>query len=124
MKYRVSFEFRLTRRASWPRDGAGFYEHVGAVEEKIEAHEFVSDIRLITDFAESSLIVDFALDVPSHVELIREALRLVREAIESAGARHFGMDTVGAGMLVGSGARPGVDTPIWHKRRVNFDIAA
>jgi hypothetical protein len=124
MKYRVSFEFRLTRRASWPRNGTDFYDHVGAVEQKIASHEFVSDVRIITDLAESSLTVDFALDAHSHVEVTSDALRLVREAIESAGARHYGMATVGLGMMVGAGASPGVDTPIWHKRRVIIDIAA
>ena len=124
MKYRVSFEFRLTRHTTWPRDGVDFYDHVRSVMEKIEVHERVCDVRVITDLAESSLTVDFALEASSHVDAIPEALRLVREAIEGAGARHFGMGTVGYGRLVGSGATPGLETPIWQKRRVLIDLVA
>jgi hypothetical protein len=124
MQYRISFEFRLTRRACWPGDGSDFYDHVNAVRGKIEAHEFVTDVRAITDFAESSLTFDFVLDAHGYQQAIPEALRLVREAIESCDARHFGMDSVGSRVLVGSGARAGLETPIWHKRRVLIDVAA
>lgn len=124
MRYRVSFEFRLTRHITWPRDGADFYEHVRSVMEKIEVHERVTDVRVITDLAECSLTVDFALEASRHVDAIPEALRLVREAIEGAGARHFGMDRVGHGKLVGSGAKSGLEIPIWQKRRVLIDLAS
>ncbi len=124
MQYRVSFEFRLTRHSCWPGNGFGFYDHVDAVRDKIAVHERVSGVRVITDFAESSLTFDFVLDAPGHDWAISESVRLVREAIESCDARHFGMDGIGTGSLVGAGARPGVETPIWHKRRVLIDLAA
>lgn len=124
MKYRVSFEFRLTRRAIWAADGVDFYDHATAVAEKIGSHEFVSNVRVITDRSESLLTVDFAQEASGHNEVIPGALAVVREAIEAAGGRHFGMDTAGVGMLVGAGARPGLDTPIWQKRRIVIDLAA
>ena len=73
MQYRISFEFRLTRRACWPGDGSDFYDHVNAVRGKIEAHEFVTDVRAITDFAESSLTFDFVLDAHGYQQAIPEA---------------------------------------------------
>jgi hypothetical protein len=124
MKYRVSFEFRLTRRTIWAADGIDFYDHATAVAEKIGSHEFVSDVRVIADRSESVLTVDFAQEASDHNEIVPAALGVVREAIEAAGGRHFGMDTTAAGMLVGAGAGPGLDTPIWQKRRVVIDLAA
>jgi hypothetical protein len=124
MHYRVSFEFRLARHACWSADGSAFYNHVEDVRQKVEAHESVTGVRVITDFAESSLTVDFRFDGPGHQHVVEEALRVMRQAIESCDARHFGMTTVGSGLLVGAGARSGLDTPIWHKRRVLVDVAA
>ena len=122
--YRVSFEFRLTRLASWPKDGADFYEHVGEVSEKLTAHEAVSDVRAISNFADSNLIFDFALESASSTVVINDALHIVRAAIEACGARHFGMSTVARGDLVGAGARGGLSTPSWHKQRMLVDVAA
>lgn len=124
MQYRVSFEFRLARHACWPGDGSGFYTHVEDVRQKIAVHESVSGVRVITDFAESSLTIEFLLGASGHQQVVEDALRVVREAIESCDARHFGMKSVRSGSLVGSGARSGLETPIWHKRRVLIDHAA
>lgn len=124
MQYRVSFEFRLTRHARWSGDGSGFYDHVDDVRRKIEAHESVTDVRVIADFAASALTIDFVLEAAGHHQVIDDALPLVRDAIEGCGARHFGMDAVCTGSLVGSGASSGLETPIWHKGRVLVGLAA
>ncbi len=70
MKYRVSFEFRLTRRTIWAADGIDFYDHATEVAEKIGSHEFVSDVRVIADRSESVLTVDFAQEASDHNEIV------------------------------------------------------
>ncbi len=124
MLYRMSFEFRLTRLAPWTDDGADFYGHVESVRAKIGTHEFVRDVRAITDMAESRLNVDFVIDACRHQIAFDEAMRIVSEAIENAGARHFGLGAAREGMFRGAGAKTGIDTPVWHRRRVLIDLAA
>ena len=124
MMYRVSFEFRLTRLLPWTEDGAEFYGHVESVRAKIGAHEFVEDVRAITDRAESLLTFDFLIDASHHEIANREALRVVRDAIENCGARHFGMGGATVGALTAAGAGSSLETPIWHRRRVLVDNAA
>ena len=120
--YRVSFEFRLTRMMPWIEDGTDFFGHVESVRAKIAAHELVADVRVITDRAESLLTFDFAVDADNHRIADREAMRLVRDAIESCDARHFGMGD--ASVMNAAGARSSLETPIWHRKRVIIDIAA
>ncbi|MDJ0955195.1 MAG: hypothetical protein QNJ81_16075 [Acidimicrobiia bacterium] len=122
--YRVSFEFRLTRLLPWPEDGTDFYGHVESVRAKIGSHEFVEDVRAITDRAESLLTFDFLIDAAHHEVANAAALRLVRDAIENCGARHFGLGAAAIGALTPAGARSGLETPIWHRRRVLVGVAA
>jgi len=124
MHYRVAFEFRLARRASWSGDGSDFYDHVEDVRQKIAVHESITEVRVITDFAESSLTVDLQLDRATELHVGEDALRIVREAIESCDARHFGLTALDSSSMIGSGGRSGLETPIWHKRRVLVELAA
>lgn len=124
MMYRVSFEFRLTRRVSWVGDAVGFYGHVEDVLAKLETHETIEDVRVITDVADSQLTVDFLIDAARYQLASAHALRIVRAAIESCGGRHFGMDTAQKGLLTSAGAGPGLETPIWQHRRMLIDLAA
>ena len=124
MMYRTSFEFRLTRLTPWTDDGEDFYGHVESVRAKIEAHEFVSDVRAIADSAESLLTFDFLIDAARHQVASAAAIQIVREAIENCAARHFGLDTARSGLLASAGADSGLQTPVWHRRRMLIDIAA
>ncbi len=124
MMYRVSFEFRLARLMPWSEDGTDFFGHVESVRAKIGAHEFVEDVRAITDRAESLLTFDFLIDATHQQVANDEALRVVRDAIENCGARHFGMGATATGALTAAGAGSSLETPIWHRRRVLVDIAA
>ena len=122
MLYRVSFEFRLTRMRPWPADGHEFFGHTESVRTKIEAHEAVDSLRLVANREESSLTFDFLIDASEYQTALLRANELVRNASETAGARHFGIDVVGR--FVSAGAGSGMDTPIWQRLRTLIDIAA
>ena len=124
MLYRVSVEFRLTRGVAWADDVDGFYGHVEAVRSKIEAHEGIAGVRAITDFAASVVIFDVLIDAERHHIASAESFRATRESIEECGARHFGMERPGKNTLDSAGAKPGLETPIWHHRRMLVDVAA
>lgn len=124
MLYRVSFEFRLTRRVPWVDDVAVFYGHVEDVRAKVEAHELIEDVRVISDVADSQLTFDFLIDATRYQLATAAALRIVRDAIEGCGGRHFGLDTVQKGLLASAGAGSGLETPIWQHRRTLVDVAA
>ena len=124
MLYRMSFEFRLTRLIPWADDGDDFYSHVESVRAKIGTAESVERARAITDMAESRLNLDFLIDADRHPQAIANASRIVREAIENSGARHFGMEEGATHALSSAGARSGLATPIWHHLRMLVDIAA
>ena len=124
MLYRISFEFRLTRRVAWAGDGEGFYRHVEAVATKLEACELVEDVRVVSHAADSLLTFDFLIDGAHYAAATAQAVATVRDAIESCGGRHFGLDSVGKGLLTSAGAGPGLETPIWQHRRMHVDIAA
>jgi hypothetical protein len=124
MLYRMSLEFRLTRLVPWADDGENFYDHVESVRAKIGTAELVEQVRAITDMAESRLNLDFLIEADRHPQAIATASQIVREAIESNGARHFGMEEGSAPRFASAGARSGLDIPIWHYLRMLVDIAA
>lgn len=124
MLYRISFEFRLTRLVPWTDDGVDFYAHVEAVRSKIDAHEQVLEVRAVTDRVESSLTFDFAVEAGCHQLAEEASVDIVRNAIESAGARHFGMDAAGPSLTSSAGATSGMNTPVWHRRRILVGVAA
>ena len=122
MLYRLSFEFRLTRLVPWSSDGADFYGHVEDVRAKVAVAESISDVRVITDIRDSQLSFDLLIEAPLHYTAEATARQIIRDAIEGHGARHFGMES--AGKLLSAGARTGLQTPIWHQRRIHIDLAA
>ena len=124
MMYRISFEFRLTRLVPWTDDGIDFYSHVEAVRDKVEAHEAVYGVRVVTNRTESSLTFDFTIEAARHQLAEEFALEVVGAAIESAGARHFGMSPLGPSLTTSAGANSGMDTPVWHRRRILVGVAA
>lgn len=124
MLYRMSFEFRLTRLIPWTYDGDDFYGHVESVRATMGSQEFVEKVRAITDMAESRLNLDFLIEADRHPQAIANASRIVREAIENSGARHFGMEEGASSRFSSAGARSGPATPIWHHLRMLVDIAA
>ncbi len=124
MLYRMSFEFRLTRLVPWTDDGTDFYGHVESVRAKIGTHELIEDARAITDISESLLNFDFLIEAPRHQMASAEAVRIVRDAIESCDARHFGMDPSFSGLFHSAGAHTSLGTPVWHRRSIHIDVAA
>ena len=124
MLYRISFEFRLTRLVPWTDDGIDFYAHVETVRAKIEATETIEEVRAVTNRAESSLTLDFTIEAMRHQLAEERALDLVRVAIESSGARHFGMSPHGPSLTESAGAHSGMETPVWHRRRILVGVAA
>ena len=124
MLYRISFEFRLTRLVPWTDDGIDFYSHVETVRSKIEAAESIEEVRAVTNRAESSLTLEFTIEAPRHQLAEERSLDLVRSCIETAGARHFGMSPLGPSLSASAGASPGMETPVWHRRRILVGVAA
>jgi hypothetical protein len=124
MLYRISFEFRLTRLVPWTDDGVDFYSHVETVRSKIEASEVIAEVRAVTNRAESSLTIDFTIEATQHQLAEERALGIVRSAIESGGARHFGMSPLGPSLTASAGAHSGMETPVWHRRRILVGVAA
>ena len=124
MLYRISFEFRLTRLVPWTDDGIDFYAHVEAVRSKIEAREAIQEVRGVTNRAESSLTFDFTIEASRHQLAEEVAVEIVRSAIEGAGARHFGMSPLGPSLTASAGATSGMQTPVWHRRRILIGAAA
>ena len=123
MMYRVAFEFRLTRVTPWTQDGTDFYSHVEDVRAKVATSEFVADVLVVTDRADSALTFDFLVDASHPGAASAEAVRVIRDAIENCSARHAGMSSEGTTLAV-AGARPGLETPVWHRRRLLVDRAA
>ena len=124
MQDRMSFEFRLTRLTPWTDDGSDFYDHVESVRATIGSAGSIEQVRAITDMAESRLNLDFLIEADRHPQAIAAATQVVRESIESSGARHFGMEDGPADRFSSAGARTGLSTPIWHRLRMLVDIAA
>ncbi len=124
MLYQMSFEFRLTRLVPWADDGEDFYSHVESVRAKIGAQQSVEQVRTIADMAESRLNVEFLIDAERHQDAIAISVAIIRTAIESSNARHFGMEKGSTLSLASAGARTGLDIPIWHRLRMLMGIAA
>jgi len=124
MLYRISFEFRLTRLVPWMDDGIDFYSHVETVRAKVEAAEAIEEVRAVTNRSQSSLTLEFTIEAGHHQLAEERSLDLVRSCIETAGARHFGMSQRGPSLTSSAGASPGMETPVWHRRRILIGVAA
>jgi hypothetical protein len=94
------------------------------VRSLVAAHRPVADVHAITDLTESLLTFDFLIEAQRHEDASREALRMTRRAIENSGARHFGLEATRNGIPGNTGAGPGLETPVWHYRRMLIDVAA
>jgi hypothetical protein len=97
---------------------------VETVRAKIEANEAIEEVRAVTNRSHSSLTLDFTIEALRHQLAEERAVELVRSAIESAGARHFGMSGLGPSLTASAGARSGMETPVWHRRRILVGVAA
>jgi hypothetical protein len=123
MGYRVSFDYRLTRRIDWATDPVAFHSHINDVCIDIQGYPQVHDVRAISDIVRSCLTLEFTVEASDERVAAMCAVEILRTAIGNTGARRIEGQTESEEAPLPAGV-PTLHTPVWKQRRLLVAAAA